>query len=102
MTWWLWLVLVVAALATFALIAVHLWRRARRFFAAAGEAGELMSELVDHDAPGTPLAPPVLADPAQLLVAWEKREANLLARQQRRWRRAETARERWHRVGLRG
>jgi len=102
MTWWLWLLLALAALATFVVIGVQLWRAVRRFFAAAAEAGELLQRLAPTEDPPSPaLARPVLASPGELGVALNRREANLEARRLRRWRRADAAHERWRRVGLR-
>lgn len=103
MTWWLWLVLVLAALVLFALLGLSLWRRGKALLAELGK----LSAVAERLAQITDTPPPALIVPAYLAPAGEVAEArhtrreNLRARRERRQARAAVAVARWRRVGLR-
>jgi len=103
MTWWLWLLLVLAALVTFTLIGLHLWRRGKALLTemqALSELGERLAAVTGAEPPA-PVVPAYLASPAVLAEAREQRRENLRERGRRRSARAAAAVSRWQRLGLR-
>ncbi len=103
MTWWLWLVLALAALALFALLGVRLWRKGKALLTelqALSELGARLAEVTGGPVP-EPFVPGYLASPGALAAVQDRREANLRARRERRADRAEAALRRWRRLGLR-
>ncbi|HLV05463.1 hypothetical protein [uncultured Georgenia sp.] len=103
MTWWLWLVLVLAALALFAVLGVRLWRKGKALLTelqALTELGERLADIAGTEPP-EPFVPAYLAPPGALAAARDRREDNLRARRERRAARAEQALSRWQRLGLR-
>lgn len=105
MTWWLWLLLALGALAVFVLLGLSLWRRARALLAelrALEKVAGPLAELAGHD-PAPPVTlPGFLAGPAELAETSQRRQRNRAARRERRQQRAATAQRRWARLGLRG
>lgn len=103
MTWWLWLVLVLAALALYAVIGLGLWRRGKALLAELRGLEQLSERLaaVTGTEPPAPIVPAYLAPPAEVAEARHRRQLNLRARRERRADRAAQAMTRWRRVGLR-
>ncbi|WP_413450121.1 hypothetical protein AA0Y32_05570 [Georgenia phoenicis] len=103
MTWWLWLLLVLAALALYALIGLGLWRRGKALLAELRGLEQLSERLaaVTGAEPPAPIVPAYLAPPAEVAEARHRRAANLRARRERRAARAELGVARWRRLGLR-
>ncbi|MCM3659879.1 hypothetical protein M3148_02540 [Georgenia satyanarayanai] len=103
MTWWLWLVLVLAALALYAVVGLGLWRRAKVLLGELRVLSELSERLaaVTGTEPPAAVVPAYLAPPAEVAEAGHRRQANLRARRERRADRAAQAMTRWRRVGLR-
>ncbi len=103
MTWWLWLLLVLAALALYAVIGLGLWRRGKALLAelrVLSELGERLAAVTGTEPPA-PVVPAYLAGPGEIAAARHQREDNLRARRERRTARAAQAMARWRRVGLR-
>ncbi len=103
MTWWLWLVLVLAALAVFAVLGVGLWRRGKTLLAELQQLGavaEKLSEITGTEPP-PPVVPGYLLAPGEIAEARHRRWRNLRARRERRAQRGERAVARWHQLGLR-
>lgn len=103
MTWWLWLLLVLAALALYAVIGVGLWRRGKVLLRELGTLSALSERLaeVTGSEPPAPVVPAYLAPPAATSEARYQRWQNLAARRARRAARAEAGVARWRRLGLR-
>ncbi|WP_152189626.1 hypothetical protein [Georgenia satyanarayanai] len=103
MTWWLWLLLVLAALALYAVIGLGLWRRVKVLLAELRGLEQLSERLaaVTGAEPPAPIVPSYLAPPAEVAEARHLRQDNLRARRERRAARAAQAMARWRRVGLR-
>ncbi|QDB79196.1 hypothetical protein FHE66_04270 [Georgenia sp. 311] len=104
MTWWLWLLLVLVALAVFAVLGVRLWHKGKALFRemqALSEVGERLAAITGDEPPAPVVLPGFLAGPAELAEARLARAQNLAARRARRHDRAQTAITRWRRLGLR-
>lgn len=102
MTWWLWLVLVIAALALFAVLGLRLWRKGKVLLAemqSLSELGERLSDVTGSEPP-PPIVPAYLATPGALAEARHRREENLRERHHRRHVRASAAFTRWRQLGL--
>ncbi|HLS73163.1 MAG TPA: hypothetical protein VK046_05280 [Actinomycetaceae bacterium] len=103
MTWWLWLVLVLAALAVFAVLGVGLWRRGKALLAELQQLGavaERLSQITGVEPP-PPVVPGYLLAPGELSETRHRRERNLRARRLRRAERGAAAVARWQQLGLR-
>jgi hypothetical protein len=100
--WWLvWLLLVLAALGTGALLALRLWRQAKALGRDLGAAAELTARLeVDDPVPAAVHAPGALAEPATLATARETRARITDERVRLRRARLDRARSRWRAHGL--
>ena len=103
MTWWLWLLLVLAALGLYALLGLGLWRRGKALLAELRELSAVAERLSDITGtkPPAPIVPAYLARPAELAEARQGRRENLRARRERRSARGTLAVHRWKRLGLR-
>lgn len=103
MTWWLWLLLVLAALVLFAVLGLRLWRKGKALLTEMQALSELGARLADVTGaePPAPLVPGYLATPGALAEVRHRREVNLRARAERRRARADRALARWRRLGLR-
>lgn len=102
MTWWLWLLLVLAALAVFAVLGVGLWRRGKALLAELQQLGavaEKLSEITGAEPP-PPVVPGYLLAPGELSEARHRRLQNLRTRRLRRADRGQRAVDRWHQLGL--
>ncbi len=103
MTWWLWLLLVLAALVLFAVLGLRLWRKGKTLFTevqALSELGERLAAITGAEPPA-PVVPGYLATPGALAQVRHRREENLRARRTRRRVRADSAFTRWRGLGLR-
>lgn len=103
MTWWLWLVLVLGALVTYALIGVSLWRRGKtllRELTALERLTGPLQEAAGHRPEPLTFVPGYLAGPGALAALSDQRRTNITARRARRRARADAARARWYRIGL--
>lgn len=105
--WWLvWVVLVLGALATFAVVGRDLWVRVKALGRQAGEAAELLGRLdaaAGDEAPSAPRhVPGVTGDEATLARARATRDRVAAARGARRSARLARVTARWRSHGLVG